>query len=227
MPVCVFPQPPQNAVPHLIGPPKVIYVLFGVLGLVPWAHGVHVPEVDVIEVVEQMPVANKKGTAPLAQHVAGHLGKPHSLVLAFFQGRVKIGHPSGIGQHGGVFLIRPKALHQLAGQLVGQGEAIGIGSLSAVELEAAAVCGQFHQLEAERGRAFAPADGKVLHRPLAPFALLGNGHATGAVPIATHQHSVVPPLCRGDCQQVERRDIAAQPSDYLNAALQRRGLARG
>ena len=88
-----------------------------------------------------MPVAKKKGTASLAQHVAGDLGKPHPLVLAFFQGRVKIGHPCGIGQHGGVFLIRAKALHQLPGQLVGQGEAIGIGHLGAVELEAAAVRG--------------------------------------------------------------------------------------
>ena len=126
-----------------------------------------------------------------------------------------------------MFLIRTKAVHQFPGQPVGHSEAIGISHLGAVELESAAVRGQVHQLEAQRCRAFVPVDGKVLHRPLAPFPHSGNSDATGPVPVPAHQHPVVASSGTVHHQQVERGDIPSQPGDHLKATLQRRGHAPG
>ena len=157
-------------VAHLVGAPEVVEVHIRLVRVVPGTDGVDVAEVDVVEVVVEVPVADEEGAAPLAQHVAGDLGEPHPLGLALLEGGVEVGHARRVGQHGGVLLVGAEALHQLPGQLVGHGEAVGEGHLGAVELEPAAVRGQLHQLETDRGPLPAAVDGELLHRPLAPLA---------------------------------------------------------
>lgn len=91
-----------------------------------------------------------------------------------------------------MFLVGTEALDQLGFECgVPVGKAVGICNLGTVELEACAIRGQLHQLEADRGLLIIAVDAKLFDGPVAPFAQVGGGDDVAAVAVAADQDAVV------------------------------------
>ena len=111
-----------------------------------------------------------------------------------------------------MLLIGPETLEQVRGQgIVPVCEAIGIGDLSAVELQTTAIRRQFHQFEAYRCLLVAPIDAECPDSPFAPCAQMSSGEHIMAVWGAADQDPVVAHALAVYGQKIEDIGISSEP----------------
>ena len=204
----------------------------GFVGVVSRANRIDAVEVDVVDVVVEMPVTDEEIGIFFVEHIIGDVGKPEALVFAFFKGGVKVGHARCVGGHGGVFLIGAKSLDEFVGEVVWICEAVAISDLRAVELEMGAIGFEFEEFEAHRGALFAAFDAEGFDGPVAPRSRAGFGDVVVAILGAAHAQGVVSAVGTGKDEQVKAVDVAAETrvdcnggSEGWNSALREIGPA--
>ena len=181
----------------------------GFVGIVSRANRIDAVEVDVVDVVVEVPVTDKEIGIFFVKHVIGDVGKPEALIFAFFKGGVKVGHARRVRGHRGVFLIGAKSLDEFVGKVVRICEAIAIRDLRAVELEMGAIGFEFEEFEAHRGALFAAFNAEGFNGPVAPRSRAGFGDVVAAILGSADAQGVVSAVGAGKDEQVKAVDVAA------------------
>ena len=184
--------------------------IVGFVGVVSRANRIDAVEVDVVDVVVEMPVTDKETGIFFVEHIVGYVGKPEALIFAFFKGGVKVGHARRVGGHGGVFLIGTKSLDDFVGEVIWICEAIAICDLRAVELEMGAIGFEFEEFETHRGALFTAFNAEGFDGPVAPRSRVGFGDVIVAILSPADAQGVVSVIGAGKDEQVKAVDVAAE-----------------
>ena len=216
----------DNPVPDPVRLPEHLHVLLLAGRVEARADRIDIRQVDVVQVVVQVPMAGEVGAVPFRQHVVAHVRKPVALVRTLLQSRGEVGHARGIGDHRGMFLVRAEPLPQQILQFrIPVAVTVQVGNLAAVELEVVAPGIQFHDLEPQGGFDAAVRHREVVHQPVRPFTESCRGRdAVAVLPV----YQMNPVVLLGGCghQHGVASGGVAEPGHDFDFRLQRRLVAR-